>query len=145
MASQELTVEMVVQRLGITPRTLHYYEEVGLISPVRRTSGGHRLYDDRTVAQLEQIMRLKETLGYSLQEIKQVLSVEEAMDSYRQDLGGNLTVEERRKILESSVQMLGDLVRQIDTKVGRLVQMKDAYQVRIVRAQEMIQELQDDP
>jgi len=68
-----LTVEEVAKRLKITPRTLHYYEEMGLIQPSAHTEGGHRLYYEAAIAQLQPIRQLKDHLGYSLLEIRSML------------------------------------------------------------------------
>jgi DNA-binding transcriptional MerR regulator len=59
-------------RTGLTVRTLHYYEEIGLLSPSRRTDGGHRLYTTGDVVRLQQIKSLR-ALGFSLREIRDCL------------------------------------------------------------------------
>ena len=53
-------------------RTLHYYDEIGLLSPSRRTDGGHRLYTAADVMRLQQIKSLRQ-LGFSLREIRECL------------------------------------------------------------------------
>ena len=50
------SVEEVAKKLNVTPRTLHYYEEMGLISAVTRTAGGHRIYDEPVVDKLNRIL-----------------------------------------------------------------------------------------
>lgn len=57
---------------GLTIRTLHHYDEIGLLSPISRTSSGHRLYDEGDIIKLQQIMSLKE-LDFSLDKIKEFL------------------------------------------------------------------------
>lgn len=60
-------------RLGkVTVRTLHYYEEIGLLVPSKRTDAGYRLYTDDDLRRLQQI-RLHKTLGFPLQEIRTIL------------------------------------------------------------------------
>jgi DNA-binding transcriptional MerR regulator len=59
-------------RTGLTVRTLHYYEEIGLLSPSRRTGSGHRLYTAGDVVRLQQIKSLR-ALGFSLREIRDCL------------------------------------------------------------------------
>jgi DNA-binding transcriptional MerR regulator len=59
-------------RTGLTVRTLHYYEEIGLLSPSRRTDAGHRLYAAGDVVRLQQIKSLR-ALGFSLREIRDCL------------------------------------------------------------------------
>lgn len=60
---------------GVTVRALHHYDRLGLLRPARRTRAGYRLYADRDVARLEQIVALK-FIGLSLKEIKTVLEGE---------------------------------------------------------------------
>src|SRR5215212_10351699 len=60
------------ERSGVTVRTLHHYDRLGLLRPSRRTRAGYRLYGERDFARLQQIVTLKFT-GFSLQQIKDVL------------------------------------------------------------------------
>lgn len=58
----------LARRTGVSVRTLHHYEEVGLLSPSHRSESGYRLYGEADVARLQQILSLR-TLGFSLEEI----------------------------------------------------------------------------
>ena len=60
----------VAERVGLSLRTVRYYEEKGLISPERRTDGGFRLYTDENIARLLLIMQMK-PLGFSLDEMRE--------------------------------------------------------------------------
>lgn len=62
----------LADRAGRTQRTLHFYEELGLLTPVGRTKGGFRLYDTDSLTRIHWITRLQD-LGFSLPEIKQFL------------------------------------------------------------------------
>jgi DNA-binding transcriptional MerR regulator len=57
---------------GVTVRTLHHYDRLGLLKPTRRTSKGFRLYGERDFARLQQITTLK-FIGFSLSQIKEIL------------------------------------------------------------------------
>jgi DNA-binding transcriptional MerR regulator len=67
----------VAGRLGVSPRTIKYYEELGLIEPEARSSGGFRLYGEEDVRRLERILRMK-GIGYSLATIRELLAVRDA-------------------------------------------------------------------
>lgn len=135
MSSVRLTVEEVVKRLGVTPRTLHYYEEFGLIEPCDRTSGGHRVYDEDVVRKLEHILRMKDNMGYSLQDIRGILEAEEVLDSLRaQYRADGVTESDRERLLEESIGLLEDIVRQIDEKLANLTRMRDNFEGRLERA-----------
>jgi DNA-binding transcriptional MerR regulator len=58
---------------GLTVRTLHHYDEIGLLRPSRRLAGGHRLYDAEDVARLYRIIRLRQ-LGFALSQVADVLA-----------------------------------------------------------------------
>ncbi len=59
-------------RTGLSVRTLHYYDEIGLLSPSRRTESGHRLYTADDIVRLQQIKSLQQ-LGFTLREVRECL------------------------------------------------------------------------
>jgi DNA-binding transcriptional MerR regulator len=59
----------LAQRTGLTIRTLHHYDEIGLLKPSGHTESGHRLYTEGDVARLQQILSLRQ-LGFALDEIR---------------------------------------------------------------------------
>ena len=67
-----MTVGEVAKKMGVTVRTLQYYDKEGLLSPSAESEGGRRLYTDKDLVTLHQIMSLK-SLGFSLDDIKQRL------------------------------------------------------------------------
>ncbi|MCI0182892.1 MAG: MerR family transcriptional regulator [Acidibacillus sp.] len=117
------SVEDVVKKCGVTARTLHYYEEVGLITPSCRTSGGHRLYDKDVVEKLSYILRIKDNLGYSLQEIRNVLQAQEALDRLRVSYQSG-SEDERQQIVDESIDLMMEVMNQIDGKMNKLEEMK---------------------
>jgi MerR family transcriptional regulator, thiopeptide resistance regulator len=66
------TVGKVAQLAGVTVRTLHHYDEIGLLSPSDRTNAGYRRYDDADLERLQQILFYRE-LGFPLEEIATIL------------------------------------------------------------------------
>ncbi|KYP81779.1 hypothetical protein AYW79_09120 [Ferroacidibacillus organovorans] len=131
----ELTVEAVLRQLPLTPRTLRYYEEVGLIAPSSRTSGGHRLYDQKTVERLQQILRLKENLGVSLQEIREILDAEQALDALRQSFHQNRQDHERQlEYTDRYIEVLRQLIEKMDEKIESVTAMRDRYQERLQKS-----------
>ncbi|WP_117212348.1 MerR family transcriptional regulator [Allorhizocola rhizosphaerae] len=66
------TVGKVAEFAGVTVRTLHHYDEIGLLSPSDRSRTGYRRYDDADLLRLQQIMYYRE-LGFSLDEIATIL------------------------------------------------------------------------
>lgn len=66
--ARRLKVGELAKRTRLSVRTLHHYDEIGLLSPSERTPSGHRLYGPREIARLQQILSLRQ-LGWSLDEI----------------------------------------------------------------------------
>src|SRR3954447_15870595 len=69
-----IRVGEVAERLEVSPRTIKYYEEIGLVEPEERSAGGYRLYGSRGIERLERILRMK-SIGYSLAAIRELLAV----------------------------------------------------------------------
>ena len=67
-----MTVGEVAKKMGVTVRTLQYYDKEGLLSPTAESEGGRRLYTDKDLITLHQIISLK-SLGFSLNDIKERL------------------------------------------------------------------------
>ncbi|MGN0288038.1 MAG: MerR family transcriptional regulator [Lachnospiraceae bacterium] len=75
-----MTVGEVAKKMGVTVRTLQYYDKEGLLSPSAKSEGGRRLYTDKDLVTLHQIISLK-SLGFSLDDIKQrLISLETPAD-----------------------------------------------------------------
>jgi DNA-binding transcriptional MerR regulator len=72
MRFESLTVGELARRTGLTVRTLHHYDEIGLLRPSRHSGAGYRLYTVRDVARLQQVRSLRQ-LGFSLEEVRDCL------------------------------------------------------------------------
>jgi len=72
MRFDALKVGELAKRTGLTIRTLHHYDEIGLLAPSGRTESGHRLYTADDVARLQQILSLRQ-LGFALEQVKDCL------------------------------------------------------------------------
>lgn len=85
-----MTVKQVSELTGVSIRTLRYYDNIGLLSPSDHTEGGYRLYDDRALERLQQILLFRE-LGFPLKDIIGI------MESRSFD---------RRKALDQQIELL---------------------------------------
>ncbi len=107
-----LKVAAVARRTGVSVRTLHYYEEIGLLKPSGRTSSGHRLYTTSGIQRLQQIRSLQQ-LGLSLSAIGECLT--EGRTDARRVVGDHLKkVEEQRCALERLEAQLRKLADQLE-------------------------------
>ena len=107
-----LRIGEVAERLGTTPRTIRYYEEIGLLGGGDREAGRHRTYEESDVERLRDALRFKQLLGLSLEELKELLEAEEARAALRAEWHErNPGTRRRREILE---QALGHIDRQLE-------------------------------
>lgn len=94
MGPQHMQIGEVASQTGLSLRTIRYYEEMGLVVPSARTSGGFRLYTDSDVARLQLIKRMK-PLGFALEETKELLATLDDLEvaeseAQREELVGRL-------------------------------------------------------
>ena len=101
----------LARRTGLTVRTLHHYDEIGLLSPAERSDGGHRVYDEASVQRLYRIVSLR-SLGFPLD------AIAEALDSERFD--PRAAVEDHLRRLEAQIAQEQRLVTKLRTLTDRL-------------------------
>jgi DNA-binding transcriptional MerR regulator len=120
-----LRIGDVARLVGTTPRTIRYYEEIGLLPEApARASGKHRIYTAAEVERLREVMRLRDLLGVSLDELRTLLAAEEARAAVRAELRREDVDPKRRRDLLS--EALGHIDRQLElvrrraAELGRL-------------------------
>lgn len=106
-----LKVGNLAEKTGLTVRTLHYYEEIGLLRPAQRTPAGHRLYSHDDVLRLQRILSLR-ALGLSLEEIRATL--EQTDCSLREVITRHL------HLLQEQIDEKQDLYRRLEMIRDRL-------------------------
>ena len=113
----------VAERVGVTPRTIRYYEEIGLLPGGSRSKGTHRLYDDNDVERLAELTRLRDLLNLSLDELKELVEAEEMRAVLRRRLHETDSDEERVEIIETALPYIDrqlDLVRRQKSELEKL-------------------------
>lgn len=80
MGLHHMQIGEVAEQTQLSLRTIRYYEEMGLVTPSARTSGGFRLYTETDVARLRLVRRMK-PLEFSLEEMRRVLAVLDGLES----------------------------------------------------------------
>jgi MerR family transcriptional regulator, repressor of the yfmOP operon len=88
-----------------TPRTIRYYEEIGLLSSDEpREPGAHRTYGEEDLERLQELLRLRELLGVSLEELRELAAAESARASLRREWQAGIEDPVRqRQVLEQSL------------------------------------------
>jgi DNA-binding transcriptional MerR regulator len=133
-----LRIQEVAEETGLTPRSIRYYEELGLLRPAARSEGAYRLYDASDLEQLRFIKGLRDDAGLSLADIGQVLEDEES----RRRAGAALKVTEdpaeRRRILLERLASVEGLHGRLTAKLARLQAMVDDVEARRGRLNDLM-------
>ncbi len=119
-----LRIGEVAERAATTPRTIRYYEEIGLLGggSSERVQGKHRIYTEADVDRVREIIRLRDLLGLSLDQLRELLEAESARAHLRAELRQTEAPAERRRILE---ELAGHIATQLKLVRGRLSQLSD--------------------
>lgn len=115
---------------GLTPRSIRYYEEVGLLRPAARSQGDYRLYDASDLERLRFIRDLRDEAGFSLAEISQLLEDEDARIRDRERFQASADTAEKRAIVRDLIGRADRQVATLEAKVARLRAMIETAEAR---------------
>jgi DNA-binding transcriptional MerR regulator len=105
------TVSQLAGMAGVSVRTLHHYDHIGLLEPLARTAAGYRLYGEKELLRLQQILFFKE-LDLPLSEVRNILD-DPGFDQVR-------ALQAHRRMLESRLERLAQLLKTIDRTIEKL-------------------------
>jgi DNA-binding transcriptional MerR regulator len=137
-----LRIQEVSAALGLTTRTLRYYEELGLLKPAARSEGDYRLYDEDDLDRLRFIKGLRDDAGFSLAEIGRLLEDEEARTRNRDRFRTSHDPTERRAIIDDALARVDRQVASLRTKMDRLAEMIEEAEGRREHLETHIAELE---
>ncbi len=119
-ARSELRIGDVAKLAGTTPRTIRYYEEIGLLPAASgREPGAHRTYAEADVERLTELLRLKDLLGVSLEELKALVEAEDARAALRREWDSGVEDPARRS------QILDEALGYIDRQLSLVRRRRD--------------------
>jgi MerR family transcriptional regulator, repressor of the yfmOP operon len=121
--AKPLRIGELAERTGVTPRTIRYYEEIGLLGCAKRRKGEHRTYDSSHAERILELTRLRDLLGLSLDELKQLVEAEDARAAIRRRFHESTSDEEKLRLLGEAlphVESQLELVRRRREELTRL-------------------------
>ena len=121
-----LRIQEVAAETGLTPRSIRYYEAMGLLAPAARSEGSYRLYDADDLERLRFIGGLRNDAGFSLAEIGQMLEDEQARSRNRVQFRAGSPAAQRAA--------LTDAIDRIDRQLATLARKRDRLDAMIADA-----------
>jgi DNA-binding transcriptional MerR regulator len=132
----------VAELAGTTPRTIRYYEEVGLLAaPPDHAKGRHRTFGESDVRRLQELIRLRDLLGVSLEELKSLVEAEEARALLRERWQHTAGDSDRRAILEQSVRHITAQLALVRSRRDALDGLESELAAKLERATALLGEL----
>ena len=143
-----LRISDAATRVGVSARTLRYYEELGLLTPSLYTAGGERRYTGEDLAHLERILELREVLGMNLDEIREFLALETRLDelkaTYRANKGD--TTKKARAVQKETLQEAAELNESLAKQLTDKLERMHAFQTQLTgdaqRCREILAEME---
>jgi MerR family transcriptional regulator, repressor of the yfmOP operon len=138
-AQRTLRIGEVAEATGVTPRTIRYYEEIGLLDGgADRAQGKHRVYTHAEVDRLNEIVRLKDLLGLSLEQLSQLLEAETARAALRKEYRETENPDAQRRILaelrgyiENQLELVRSRKREIEQLERELAKKQRTVKARL--------------
>jgi DNA-binding transcriptional MerR regulator len=139
LTDKPLRIGEVAQLTGTTPRTIRYYEEIGLMPGASdRVQGQHRCYSQADVDRVKEIVRLRDLLGLSLEQLSKLLEAETARAELRREYHATEDPGDRARILEealthitSQLELVSARRTELQQLERELVEKRDSVQSRL--------------
>ena len=135
-------IQEVAAEIGLTPRSIRYYEEIGLLEPAARSDGDYRLFDDDDVERLRFIKGLRDDAGFSLAEIGALLEDERARSRNRLRFRETTDLSERRAILADAMGRTDRQIESLRAKAQRIGAMIEEAETRRAHLERHLVELE---
>jgi DNA-binding transcriptional MerR regulator len=120
-----LRIGELAELTGTTPRTIRYYEEIGLLTEAGdREHGKRRLYTGDDVERLRELISMKDLLGLSLDDLKRLVEAEAARAGLREEWEHTDDPGEQRRILEEALGHLADQLKLVRARRGEIERLE---------------------
>ena len=142
-----LRIGEVAEAAGTTPRTIRYYEEIGVLPAAGgRARGSHRLYEREDVERLRELLELRDLLGVSLEELRELASAESARAALRREWQAGVDDPVRRRgILEEAVGHMDRQLELIRRRRDQIAALERELVARRRRVSKRLRELERAP
>jgi DNA-binding transcriptional MerR regulator len=143
MEDRRYRIGEVAERAGVTTRTIRYYEELGLLGrATARSKGAHRLYTDADITRLEELIRLRDLLGLSLDELLELAEAEEARAALRNQWAESASDSERARIVKEAIPLTERQLELVRARQQRLSEFAAELSEKLLSLNERQAELE---
>jgi DNA-binding transcriptional MerR regulator len=137
-----LRIGELATRTGTTPRTIRYYEEIGLLPGGDHERGKHRVYSDRDIERLRELTRLRDHLGLTLAELRALVEAEDARAALRERWHRTHDPVERRAIAREALRHLAVQLDLVRSRKAALAELERGFVAKRRQVQRILRELE---
>jgi DNA-binding transcriptional MerR regulator len=142
VSERRLRIGELAELTGTTPRTIRYYEEIGLLPASEdREQGKRRLYAESDVERLQELIRLRDLLNLSLDELSQLVAAEAARAEIRREFAETEDVDTRRGLLEQALEHIAGQLKLVRGRKHELERLERELVARQRRARTRLREI----
>ncbi|MGE5227188.1 MAG: MerR family transcriptional regulator [Planctomycetaceae bacterium] len=140
-ATGELRIGEVARTVGVTTRTIRYYEELGLLRPSGHSPGGARRYTEPDVARLLRIKELQDLMGLDLDAIRTILHAEDRLQDLRAEYRtGDPSAERRAQIVREALDINTQLRARVQARLAQTQAFLEGLEAKAERYRTLLAE-----
>jgi MerR family transcriptional regulator, repressor of the yfmOP operon len=134
----------LARRVGATPRTVRYYEEIGLLPGRDRPEGAHRLYDATDEERLRDLLRIRDLLGLSLTELQEWVAAEDARARLRERWNATPAPDDdtRAAIIREAIEHIEIQLSVVRSRRAALEDLEDELGAKRRRVRDLLTEFE---
>ena len=125
-----LRIGEIAERSGVTPRTIRYYEELGLLPRTERELGKHRVYTESDVERICELTRLRDLLGLSLDELRSMIGAEDVRAELRRRFHETDSRDEQLALLDEALPHIETQLTLVRRRLSALQELESELSER---------------
>ncbi len=141
MTEPYVRIGEMAEQLGVSTRTLRYYEELGLLQPTAYSKGGTRRYSDEDRARILRIRELQAIMGFNLEEIREILQTDDRLEELRTEYRTGASKKRQQAIVVEASELNARTQAQVLGKIGVLQAFQAELEAKAARQREVAAEL----
>ncbi|HET7737579.1 MAG TPA: MerR family transcriptional regulator [Tepidiformaceae bacterium] len=135
-----LQIGEAAERTALTQRTLRFYEEKGLLNPPTRMDGGFRLYSEEDIERIERIKQMKDLLGFSLADIKEMIDAEDVRLQIKAGWREDAAAGEKSAQILRAHELTAHQLELLDEKMKSMSEFRRTLVERLARYGDLLRE-----